>query len=189
MNDLPSDRFTFPGTSMTINRLGFGPKRLAGPGVWGPPLDNEVALKILCEAITLEVDHLDTSDYYGPHVINELIHQALSPYPRDLVVITKVGHRRAPDGSWPVELSPEQLTRAVHDNLCHLGLETLDVVNLRVQNGPRTEVLIEKPLSVLVTLQQQGLIRHLGLSNITPRQFIEAQRVAKIVCVQKVVLP
>ncbi len=177
--------FTLPGTSLSVNRLGYGAMQLAGPGVWGPPHDSEAAVSVLREAIRLGINHIDTSDYYGPHVTNQLIRKALHPYPEGLVIVTKVGNRRGADKSWPTALSPEELKAAVHDNLRNLDLDVLPVVNLRLGNvaGP-SETSLEAPLTVLAELQRQGLIRHLGLSNITPRQMKEAQSIAEIVCVQ-----
>ncbi|MBP5972398.1 aldo/keto reductase family oxidoreductase [Brasilonema sp. CT11] len=177
--------FTLPNTSSTLKRLGYGAMQLAGPGVWGPPRDVDAAVAVLREAVALGINHIDTSDFYGPHITNQIIRQALHPYPEELVIVTKVGARRAEDKSWPVALSPKELIAAVHDNLRNLGLEVLDVVNLRVGgvHGP-IEASIEEPLTVLADLKRQGLIRHLGLSNITPQQFAEAQAIAEIVCVQ-----
>jgi pyridoxine 4-dehydrogenase len=174
--------FTLPGNSMTLNRMGYGAMQLAGPGVWGPPKDVNAATAVLREA---GVNHIDTSDYYGPHVTNHLIKQALHPYPKDLVIVTKVGARRGPDNSWPHALSRQELVDAVHDNLKNLGLDHLDVVNLRV--GGITEPgqeSIEEPLTVLAELKRQGLIRHIGLSNITPMLLTEARTITEIVCVQ-----
>src|SRR5882757_5784524 len=163
--------FTLPGTSMTVKRMGYGAMQLAGPQVWGPPRDIDAAISVLREAVAVGVDHIDTSDFYGPHVTNQIIKQALHPYPKDLVIVTKVGARRGEDKSWIHALSPQELTDGVHDNLRNLGLDALDVVNLRVGGvtGP-SEESIEEPLTVLVELQRQGLIRHLGLSNVTPEQ-------------------
>jgi len=178
-------RFTFPGTSLTVNRMGYGAMQLAGPHVWGPPRDVDAAIAVLREAVASGVDHIDTSDFYGPHVTNQIIQQALHPYADDLVIVTKLGARRGEDKSWPHALEPHQLTSGVHDNLRNLGLDVLDIVNLRVGGmAAPTEGSIEAPLTVLAELQQQGLIRHLGLSNVSPTQFAEAQKVAKIVCVQ-----
>ncbi|HEY4053606.1 MAG TPA: aldo/keto reductase family oxidoreductase [Terriglobales bacterium] len=179
------DSFTLPGTSMIVNRMGYGAMQLAGPGVWGPPRDVDAAIAVLREAVESGVNHIDTSDYYGPHVTNQIIKQALHPYPDDLVIVTKVGARRAPDKSWPHALSRQELIDAVDDNLRNLGLDALDIVNLRVGGftGP-TEASIEEPLTVLAELKQQGLIRHLGLSNITPEQLSEAQNITEIVCIQ-----
>lgn len=180
--------FTLPNTSMTLQRLGYGAMQLAGQGVWGPPRDVDAAVAVLREAIALGVNHIDTSDFYGPHIINQIIRQALHPYPEDLVIVTKVGFRRGEDKSWQVANSPQDLTAAVHDNLQNLGLKTLDIVNLRLggtgNHGGPSESLIAEPLTTLVDLKRQGLIRHIGLSNITPRQFEEAQAMTEIVCVQ-----
>ena len=168
-----------------VNRLGYGAMQLAGPGVFGPPRDRNTALAVLREAIGSGVNHIDTSDFYGPHVTNQLIREALSPYPRDLVIVTKVGAVRGSDASWNPALAPADLIGAVHDNLRNLGLETLDVVNLRVGglHGP-AEGPIEEPLATLAELQRQGLIRHLGLSNVTAAQIEQGRGIARIVCVQ-----
>jgi aryl-alcohol dehydrogenase-like predicted oxidoreductase len=177
--------FTLPGNSMTLNRMGYGAMQLAGPGVWGPPLDVNTAIAVLREAVESGVNHIDTSDYYGPRVTNQLIKEALHPYAKDLVIVTKVGARRGPDKSWLHALSRQELVDAVHDNLRNLGLDRLDVVNLRV--GGFTEPgqeSIEEPLTVLAELKRQGLIRHIGLSNITPKQLGEARTITEIVCVQ-----
>jgi aryl-alcohol dehydrogenase-like predicted oxidoreductase len=177
--------FTFPSKSMTFNRMGYGAMQLAGPGVWGPPKDVNTAMAVLREAVESGVNHIDTSDYYGPHVTNQLIKQALHPYPKDLVIVTKVGARRGPDKSWLHALSRQELADAVDDNLRNLGLDYLDVVNLRV--GGITEPgqeSIEEPLTVLAELKLQGLIRHIGLSNITSKQLVEARTITEIVCVQ-----
>jgi aryl-alcohol dehydrogenase-like predicted oxidoreductase len=177
--------FALPGTSMTVNRMGYGAMQLAGPHVWGPPRDVDAAIAVLREAIAQGVNHIDTSDFYGPHVTNQIIRQVLHPYPDDLVIVTKIGARRGEDKSWIPALSPKEITDGVHDNLRNLALDTLDVVNLRVGGiaGP-SEGSIEAPLTTLAELQRQGLIRHLGLSNVSPRQFAEAQTIAPIVCVQ-----
>jgi len=177
--------FTLPGSSMTLNRMGYGAMQLAGPGVWGPPQDVNTAITVLREAVESGVNHIDTSDFYGPHVTNQLIKQALYPYAKDLVIVTKVGARRGPDKSWIHALSREELVDAVHDNLRNLSLDHLDVVNLRVGgiSEPGQES-IEEPLTVLVKLKREGLIRHIGLSNITPKQLAEAQAMTEIVCVQ-----
>ena len=177
--------FTLPGGALTVNRMGYGAMQLAGPGVWGPPRDVDAAVAVLREAVAAGVNHIDTSDFYGPHVTNQIIKQALHPYPEGLVIVTKVGARRGEDKSWIHALSPQELTDAVHDNLRNLGLDVLDVVNLRVGGvmGP-AEGSIEEPLTVLAGLQRQGLIRHLGLSNVSPGQLAEAQAIAEIVCVQ-----
>jgi pyridoxine 4-dehydrogenase len=177
--------FTLFGKSMTVNRMGYGAMQLAGPGVWGPPKDVTAAIAVLREAVESGVNHIDTSDYYGPHVTNQLIKQALYPYAKDLVIVTKVGARRGPDKSWLHALSRQELVDAIHDNLNNLGLDHLDVVNLRV--GGITEPgqeSIEEPLTVLAELKRQGLIRHIGLSNITPMQMAEARTITEIVCVQ-----
>ena len=177
--------FSFGGTGKPVHRVGYGAMQLAGPRVWGPPRDRAAALEVLRQAVARGVNHIDTSDYYGPHVVNELIREALHPYPESLTIVTKVGARRAEDKSWPAALSRSELTSAVHDNLRHLGLEVLDVVNLRV-GSPRgvDKASIAEPFRVLVELQQQGLIRHLGLSNVTPEQVVECQAIAPVVCVQ-----
>ena len=161
--------FTFPATSMTVNRMGYGAMQLAGPEVWGPPRDVDAAIAVLREAIAAGVNHIDTSDYYGPHATNQIIKQALHPYPDGLVIVTKVGNRRAADKSWPQARTRQELIDAVHDNLRNLGVDALEVVNLRVGGfmGP-VEESIEEPVTVLAELKRQGLIRHLGLSNVTP---------------------
>jgi pyridoxine 4-dehydrogenase len=178
-------RFTLPGTSMTLNRMGYGAMQLAGPQVFGPPRDVDAAIAVLREAVESGVNHIDTSDFYGPHVTNQLIKQALHPYREGLVIVTKVGARRGADKSWVPALSRQELIDAVHDNLRNLGLEILDVVNLRVGAvmGP-SEGSIAEPLTVLAELKQQGLIRNIGLSNVTPNQLAEAQTITKIVCIQ-----
>jgi len=177
--------FTLPSTSTTVNRMGYGAMQLAGPQVWGPPHDVDGALAVLRKAIESGVNHIDTSDFYGPHVTNQLIKQALHPYADGLVIVTKVGARRGDDKSWIHALSRQELIDAVHDNLRNLGLNALDVVNLRVGGitGPE-EGSIEAPLTVLAELKQQGLIRHLGLSNVSSKQLAEAQAISEIVCVQ-----
>jgi pyridoxine 4-dehydrogenase len=177
--------FTLPGTSMTLNRMGYGAMQLAGPGVWGPPRDVDVAIAVLREAVTAGVNHIDTSDFYGPHVTNQIIKQALHPYADDLVIVTKVGARRGEDKSWLHALSRHELIDAVHDNLRNLGVDKLDVVNLRVGGvmGP-VEGSLEEPLTVLAELKGQGLIRHIGLSNVSPEQLAEGHRITEIVCVQ-----
>jgi aryl-alcohol dehydrogenase-like predicted oxidoreductase len=177
--------FTFPGTSLTVNRMGYGAMQLAGPGVWGPPRDVDAALAVLREAVASGVNHIDTSDFYGPHVTNQLIKQAMHPYPTDLVIVTKVGVRRTPDKSWTHALSRQELIDAVRDNLNNLALPALDVVNLRVGGitGP-SEGSIEEPLTVLAELKRQGLIRHIGLSNVSPKQINDARKITQIVCVQ-----
>ena len=177
--------FTLPGTSMTLNRMGYGAMQLAGPEVWGPPRDVNAAIVVLREAVGSGVNHIDTSDYYGPHVTNQIIKQALHPYPDGLVIVTKLGARRGADKSWIHALSRQELIDGAHDNLRNLGVETLDVVNLRVGGVMEpSEGSIEQPLTVLAELKRQGLIRHIGLSNITPKQLLEAQTITEIVCVQ-----
>ena len=177
--------FKLPGTSFTVNRMGYGAMQLAGPQVWGPPRDVNAAVAVLREAIESGVNHIDTSDYYGPHVTNELIKRALHPYPDDLVIVTKVGARRGSDGSWPHARSRQEIIDAVHDNLRNLSLDALDVVNLRLGGltGP-TDEPFEEPLTALAELKQQGLIRHIGLSTVSSRQFTEAQAITEIVCIQ-----
>jgi pyridoxine 4-dehydrogenase len=170
----------------TVKRLGYGAMQLAGPGVFGPPKDREGALAVLREAVASGVNHIDTSDFYGPHITNQLIREALHPYPDDLVIVTKIGAKRGADGSWNPAFSAEDLTSAVHDNLRNLGLDALDVVNLRFMfdiHGP-AEGPIEAPLATLAKLQRQGLVRHIGLSNVTPKQVAEGRTIADIVCVQ-----
>jgi aryl-alcohol dehydrogenase-like predicted oxidoreductase len=169
-----------------VKRLGYGVMQLAGPGVFGPPKDRDAALAVLREAIARGVNHIDTSDFYGPHVTNKLIHEALAPYPDDLVIVTKIGARRGADGAWLPAFSSEALTQAVHDNLRHLGLDVLEVVNLRIMFDAHApaEGSIEAPLSALAELQRQGLVRHIGLSNVTSGQIAEARRIANVVCVQ-----
>ncbi len=177
--------FTFPKTFLEIRRMGYGAMQLAGPEVYGPPRDRDAAISVLREAIHLGVNHIDTSDFYGPCITNEIIREALHPYPDELTIVTKVGFVRPADKSWQVALSTGDLTAAVHGNLKRLGIEALDVVNLRVggQLGP-AEGLLEAPLTVLAGLKRQGLIRQLGLSNITPQQLSQAQEITEIVCVQ-----
>jgi len=177
--------FTLPGTSMGVKRMGYGAMQLAGPQVWGPPRDVDAAIEVLREAVAAGVNHIDTSDFYGPHVTNQIIKRALHPYPDGLVIVTKVGACRGEDKSWIHALSRQELIDAVHDNLRNLGLDELDVVNLRVGGtiGPE-KGSIEAPLTVLAELKQQGLIRHLGLSNVAPKQLAEAQTITEIVCVQ-----
>src|SRR6266446_3600799 len=177
--------FTLSNTSITVNRMGYSAMQLAGPQVWGPPRNPEGAVRVLRNAVDAGVNHIDTSDFYGPHVTNRIIKQALHPYPEALVIVTKVGARRLADKSWIHALSRQELIDAVHDNLRNLSLERMDVVNLRVGGVERpSEEPIEEPLTVLAELKQQGLIRHLGLSNVTPRQLEEAQKISEIVGVQ-----
>jgi aryl-alcohol dehydrogenase-like predicted oxidoreductase len=177
--------FTLPGTSMSVKRMGYGSMQLAGPQVWGPPRDMDAAIAVLREAVAAGINHIDTSDFYGPHVTNQIIKQALHPYPDGLVIVTKVGARRPEDKSWVHALSQQELIDAVNDNLRNLGLDALDVVNLRVGGimGP-SEASIEEPLTVLAELKRQGRIRHLGLSNVSPKQFEQALAITEIVCVQ-----
>jgi pyridoxine 4-dehydrogenase len=177
--------FTLHGTSTSLYRMGYGAMQLAGPEVWGPPRDVEAAIAVLREAVAIGVNHIDTSDFYGPHVTNQIIKKALHPYPANVVIVTKVGARRGEDKSWLHALSRKELIDGVHDNLRNLDVDALDVVNLRVGGmmAP-SEGSIEEPLSVLVQLRRQGLIRHIGLSNVTPRQFQEAQKITEIVCIQ-----
>jgi pyridoxine 4-dehydrogenase len=178
-------QFDLSGASTSVYRMGYGAMQLAGPGVWGPPRDIDAAMDVLRGAIAAGVNHIDTSDFYGPHVTNQIIKKALHPYPADLIIVTKLGARRGDDKSWLHALSNKELSGGVHDNLRNLGVEQLDVVNLRVGGITEpSEGSIEGPLSVLVELKRQGLIRHIGLSNITPLQFQEAQRITEIVCVQ-----
>jgi pyridoxine 4-dehydrogenase len=185
-----SSSFTFPGTAMKVNRMGYGAMQLAGRDgnklVWGPPRDVDGAIALLREVIASGVNHIDTADFYGPHVTNQIIRKALSPYPKDLAIVTKVSARRGEDGSWIPAFSREELTAQVHDNLRNLGVDVLDVVNLRSMFSIHepAEGSMEAPLSVLADLQQKGLIRHIGLSNVTPTQIAEARRIVPIVCVQ-----
>jgi pyridoxine 4-dehydrogenase len=177
--------FTPAGTSLSLRRMGYGAMQLAGPGVYGPPRDMDAAIAVLREAVDAGIDHIDTSDFYGPHVTNQIIKRALHPYPKGLVICTKVGARRPEDKSWVPALSRQELTDGVHDNLRNLGLDALDIVNLRVGGvmGPSDES-IEEPLTVLAELKRQGLIRHLGLSNVSPKQLAEAETITEIVCIQ-----
>jgi pyridoxine 4-dehydrogenase len=177
--------FTLPGTSMSLKRMGYGAMQLAGPQVWGPPRDVDGAIAVLREAVAAGVNHIDTSDYYGPHVTNQIIKKALHPYPDELVIVTKVGAGRGEDKSWFLALSREELIEGVQDNLRNLGRDKLDVVNLRVGGiTAPSEGSIEASVSVLAELKQQGLIGHIGLSNVGPEQLAEAQRITEIVCVQ-----
>jgi len=181
--------FTFAGSSLTVNRMGYGAMQLAGQDgdkrVWGPPRDIAGAMAVLREAIASGVNHIDTSDFYGPHVTNQIIKQALHPYPDDLVIVTKVGARRGADGSWPHARSRQEIVDAVHDNLRNLGLDSLQVVNLRLGGfaAPEDEPF-EEPLSALAELKQQGLVQHIGLSTVSPRQLAEAQAITEVVCIQ-----
>jgi pyridoxine 4-dehydrogenase len=181
---------SFPSTyklgHRTVNRLGYGAMQLAGPGVFGPPKDRDAALAVLREALASGVNHIDTSDFYGPHITNQIIREALHPYPDDLTIVTKISARRGADGAWIPAMSRAELTQAVHDNLRNLGLDVLDVVNLRSMfdiHGP-AEGSLEEPLTVLAELQQQGLVRHIGLSNVTPTQVAQGRTICDIVCVQ-----
>jgi len=169
-----------------VNRMGYGAMQLAGPGVFGPPKDRDAALAVLRETVEMGIDHIDTSDFYGPHVTNQIIREALYPYPDDLVIVTKVGAKRGEDGSWNPAISPEALTSAIHDNLKNLGVEAIDVVNYRIMGDIHapSEGSIEPQFSVLAKLREQGLIRHLGLSNATSKQVKQAQEIAPVVCVQ-----
>jgi len=173
---------TFRLGDVPVKRLGYGAMRLSGPGIFGPPRDRKTAVAVLREAVSSGVNHIDTSDYYGPHITNQLIREALHPYPDDLVIVTKIGARRGADGSWLPASSPAELRQAVHDNLRNLSLDELDVVNLRNMLG--SEASIEPPLTALADLQRQGLVRHIGLSNVTPAQIAEGRRICEIVCVQ-----
>jgi pyridoxine 4-dehydrogenase len=182
---------TLPGGSFelaadtTVNRVGYGAMQLAGPGVFGPPADRDEAIRVLREAVALGIDHIDTSDFYGPHVTNEIIKEALHPYPEDLTIVTKVGARRDAEGGWPHARSPEELRQAVHDNLEHLGLEALDIVNLRLGGveGPEPGSIAEQ-FGAMVEMQEEGLIRHIGVSTFSAEQIAEARSIAPIVCVQ-----
>jgi aryl-alcohol dehydrogenase-like predicted oxidoreductase len=179
-------QFTFPGTALTVHRMGYGAMQLAGPGVFGPPKDPDAAVAVLREAVAAGVNHIDTSDFYGPHITNQIIHKALHPYPPGLVIVTKLGARRPADGSWQRATSPQALADGVRDNLRNLGLEALDIVNYRAMgaiHGP-AEGSIAAEVKVLAGLQQQGLIRHIGLSNVTAAQIAEAQAITEVVCVQ-----
>jgi aryl-alcohol dehydrogenase-like predicted oxidoreductase len=178
--------FTFPGTSLTVRRIGYGAMQLAGPGVYGPPADRREAVAVLREAVAAGVDHIDTSDFYGPHVTNEIIREALHPYPAGLVIVTKLGARRPADKSWQKAISREELTSAVHDNLRNLALDALDIVNYRTMgdgHGP-AEGSIAEQVTVLADLKRDGLIRHIGVSNVTAAQLAEAQAITDVVCVQ-----
>jgi aryl-alcohol dehydrogenase-like predicted oxidoreductase len=177
--------FTLLNTSVTVHRMGYGAMQLAGPGVYGPPRDVDGAVAVLREAVASGVDHIDTSDFYGPHVTNQIIKQALHPYPDGLVIVSKIGARRGTDKSWLPALSRQEIIDAVHDNLRNLGLDRLDAVNLRVGGMAAPSAgSIKEPLTVLAELKDQGLIRHLGLSNVSPEQLAEAQTITEIVCIQ-----
>ena len=168
----------------TVTRMGYGAMQLAGPHVWGPPRDRDEAIRVLRRAVELGITHIDTSDFYGPHVTNEIIREALHPYPDDLVIVTKVGAVRGPEGSWDRAMSRYELISAVHDNLRNLGLDALDVVNLRMMDGDDRPEDVVEPLGVLAELREQGLIRHLGVSTVTAAQFDQARAISPIVCVQ-----
>jgi aryl-alcohol dehydrogenase-like predicted oxidoreductase len=187
-NDRPAlgGQFTFKDTSLSVNRLGYGAMQLAGPGVWGPPKDPEEALAVLREAVDSGVNHIDTSDFYGPHVTNQIIRKALHPYPAGLVIVTKLGARRQADKSWQPAFARQDLIDGVHDNLRNLGLEALDVVNYRVVGSGHgtSEGSIAEQVSVLADLRKQGLIRHVGVSNVTATQVAEARSITPVVCVQ-----
>jgi pyridoxine 4-dehydrogenase len=177
---------TFKLGERAVRRMGYGAMQLAGPGVFGPPKDRAGAIAVLRKALARGVDHIDTSDFYGPHVTNQIIREALHPYPKDLVIVTKIGAKRGDDASWNPAMTPAELTSAVHDNLRNLGLDVLEVVNLRIMgaiHGP-AEGPIEAPLTVLADLQRKGLVRHIGLSNATSKQIADARAIAPIVCVQ-----
>ena len=179
-------QFTFRGTSLTVQRIGYGAMQLAGPGVWGPPKDTDRAITVLREAVAAGVNHIDTSDFYGPHTTNQIIRQALHPYPSELVIVTKLGARRPPDKSWQPAISPQDLAAGIHDNLRNLSLDVLDIVNYRAMgsgHGPE-EGSIAEQVTVLADLRRKGLIRHIGLSNVTAAQVTEAQAITDIVCVQ-----
>lgn len=180
------NRSTFTLGDRSVNRIGYGAMQLAGPGVFGPPKDRDAALAVLREAVASGVNHIDTSDFYGPHITNQIIREALHPYKDGLTLVTKVGARRSDDGGWLNASSKAELTQAVHDNLRNLGLDVLDVVNVRAMHGVMgtAEGSIEEPLSVIAELQQQGLIRHIGISNVTPTQVAEARKLVRFVCVQ-----
>ena len=178
--------FTFPGTTCTVERIGYGAMQLAGPGVFGPPKDEGAAIAVLRDAVAAGVNHIDTSDFYGPHVTNQIIKKALHPYPPQLVIVTKLGGRRPPDGSWQPAITPQDLVAGVHDNLRNLGLDTLDIVNYRVMgSGHGTgEGSVAEQVTTLADLKREGLIRHIGVSNATAAQTAEAQTITDIVCVQ-----
>jgi pyridoxine 4-dehydrogenase len=175
----------FPLGDRTVHRIGYGAMQLAGPHVMGPPADRDGAIAVLRRAVELGVDHIDTSDYYGPHVTNEIIREALHPYPEQLTIVTKIGARRTPEGEWPEALGADELRQAVHDNLDHLGLDAIDVVNLRMPGfAEPVQRSLAEPMETLAALQQEGLVRHIGVSNVTPQMLAEAQGIAPVVCVQ-----
>ena len=178
--------FTFPRTALTVHRVGYGAMQLTGPGIYGPPKDPEVAVAVLREAVAAGVNHIDTSDFYGPHITNQIIRKALHPYPSDLVIVTKLGARRPADKSWQRAITPQELTEGVHDNLRNLGLESLDIVNYRAMgavHGPK-EGSIAEQVTVLAELKSRGLIRNIGISNVTATQLAEAQSIVEVACVQ-----
>jgi pyridoxine 4-dehydrogenase len=175
----------FPLGDRTVHRIGYGAMQLAGPHVMGPPADRDGAIAVLRRAVELGVDHIDTSDYYGPHVTNEIIREALHPYPEQLTIVTKIGARRTPEGEWPEALGADELRQAVHDNLDHLGLDAIDVVNLRMPGfAEPVQRSLAEPMETLAALQQEGLVKHIGVSNVTPQMLAEAQGIAPVVCVQ-----
>src|SRR5690348_17010676 len=176
---------SFPLGDGSVHRMGYGAMQLAGPHVFGPPADRDGAIAVLRRAVELGVNHIDTSDYYGPHVTNEIIREALHPYPADLTIVTKIGARRTPDGAWPEALAPDEIRSALHDNLDHLGVDAIDVVNLRMPGfSEPVQRSLAEPFETLAELQEQGLIKHLGVSNVTPQMLAEAQSIARVVCVQ-----
>ncbi len=179
-------QFTFPGTSLTVQRMGYGAMQLTGPGIYGPPSDPEAAVAILREAVAAGVNHIDTADFYGPHITNQIIREALHPYPAGLVIVTKLGARRPADKSWQRAISPQELADGVHDNLRHLGLDALDIVNYRAMGAIHSplEGSIAEQVTALADLKRRGLIRHIGLSNVTAAQVAEAQAITEVVCVQ-----
>jgi pyridoxine 4-dehydrogenase len=177
-------RFTFPGTSLTVHRMGYGAMQLAGPNVFGPPRDPEAAAAVLREALASGIDHIDTSEAYGPHVTNQLIRATLHPYPKNVVIVSKTGARRGADGSWLPALSPAEVRAQIEDNLRHLGLDAIDVVNLRMMSMTPTEGPLDKELGALLELKREGLVRHIGVSNVTARQVEQARSLTEIVCVQ-----
>ena len=188
MTETLGGQFIFAGTGMTVNRMGYGAMQLAGPGVYGPPKDHDGAIAVLRAALEAGVNHIDTSDFYGPHVTNQIIREALYPYAKDLVIVTKLGAKRLADKSWRPAISPEELTAGLHDNLTNLGLDAMDVVNYRSMGGGAghgpSEGSIEEQVTALAELQEKGLIKHIGLSNVTAGQVAEAQKITPIVCVQ-----
>jgi aryl-alcohol dehydrogenase-like predicted oxidoreductase len=186
MSKLSAAAGTYPLGGRPVNRMGYGAMQLAGPGVFGPPKDHDAAIAVLREAIAAGVNHIDTSDFYGPHVTNQLIREALHPYPNDLLIVTKVGAIRGAKGEWLPASEPDAIARGVHDNLRNLGVDALDVVNMRIMGSIHapSEGSIARQVTALAELQQQGLVRHIGLSNVTSAQVAEAQGIAQIVCVQ-----